>query len=49
MMQGPTAKEEGRDSTAFERARAAWGKADVSVKGKVGAQGGDIAQAAWLG
>jgi len=45
---GPSAKELGRDSTSFERARAEWGKATVSTRGKVGSQG-DSKSAHWLG
>lgn len=37
--QGPSAKEVNRDSTAFERARAEWGRAAVSHRGKVGGVG----------
>jgi hypothetical protein len=45
---GPSAKEINRDSTSFERARAAWGRADVSARGKVGAAG-DSKATNWLG
>lgn len=36
------------ERTAFEKATAAWGKADVSARGNVGG-GGDHKSAAWLG
>jgi hypothetical protein len=45
---GPSAKEINRDSTSFERARAEWGKATVSARGKVGSNG-DAKSNAWLG
>ncbi len=48
-MQGPSAKEVNRDSTAFDRARAEWSKADwVGTRGKVGG-GGDAKANNWLG
>jgi hypothetical protein len=37
-----------RDSTSFERSRAEWSKATVSIRGKVGAQG-DASSNNWLG
>ncbi|CAL5220662.1 g2708 [Coccomyxa viridis] len=45
---GPTAREARRDTTAFEAARAEWGKADLSIKGGVGAEG-DHRSEVWLG
>lgn len=48
LLQGPSAKEVNRDSTAFERARAEWSKATVSHRGKVGG-GGDAKAQNWLG
>ncbi|KAL4431489.1 hypothetical protein ABPG75_006745 [Micractinium tetrahymenae] len=45
---GPSAKEVNRDTTAFERARAEWGRSAVSHRGKVGA-GGDHKSETWLG
>lgn len=45
---GKGAKPSGDGPTAFEKARAAWGSAEVSKRGKVGA-GGDSKAAAWLG
>lgn len=38
----------GKEMTTFERARAEWGQATVSARGKVGS-GGDAAANAWLG
>ena len=48
MLQGPSAKEARRDTTAFEAARAEWGKAELSIKGGVGADG-DHRSEVWLG
>eukprot|EP00955_Chlamydomonas_euryale_P046732 353493-Chlamydomonas_euryale.AAC.4 len=45
---GVSARDANRDSTAFERARAEWGKATVSARGKVGG-GGDGKSSNWLG
>lgn len=45
---GKGAKPTGDGPTTFEKARAAWGHAEVSKRGKVGA-GGDSKSAAWLG
>lgn len=47
--QGPSAREQNRDSTSFERARAEWGKATVSHRGKVGAGGDNAGAETWLG
>ena len=47
-LQGPTAREARRDTTAFEAARAEWGKAELSIKGGVG-QEGDHRSEVWLG
>ncbi len=41
-------QEVNRDSTSFERSRAEWSKAAVSIRGKVGAQG-DASSNNWLG
>ena len=46
--QGPSAREARRDTTAFEAARAEWGKAELSIKGGVGAEG-DHRTELWLG
>lgn len=45
---GPPAREVNRDTTAFERARAEWGRSAVSHRGKVGG-GGDHKSETWLG
>ncbi|CAK0783416.1 hypothetical protein CVIRNUC_006615 [Coccomyxa viridis] len=45
---GPSAREARRDTTAFEAARAEWGKAELSIKGGVGAEG-DHRTELWLG
>lgn len=45
---GRGAKPTGDGPTAFEKARSAWGQAEVSKRGKVGA-GGDSKASAWLG
>ena len=47
-LQGPSAREARRDTTAFEAARAEWGKAELSIKGGVGAEG-DHRTELWLG
>jgi len=47
-LQGPTAREARRDTTAFDAARAEWGKAELSIKGGVG-QEGDHRSEVWLG
>ena len=48
VVQGPSAKEAKRDTTAFEAARAEWSKATLSAKGSVGASG-DHRSEMWLG
>lgn len=45
--QGPSAREERRDKTAFEEARETWGRSTVSARGKVGT--GDHKNEVWLG
>ncbi|KAK9818350.1 hypothetical protein WJX72_011096 [[Myrmecia] bisecta] len=46
--QGPSSKEQRRDTTAFEAARTSWSKASVSARGAVGG-GGDHGSEVWLG
>ena len=48
-VQGPSTAQLKQDSSAFEAARKEWGGKAVSSRGKVGAMGGDIQNAAWLG
>lgn len=46
---GPSSKEVNRDTTSFERARAAWGDVNwISKRGKMGG-GGDAKAQQWLG
>ena len=48
-LQGPSTAQLKQDTNAFETARKEWGSKAVSSRGKVGAMGGDIQNAAWLG
>ncbi len=48
LLQGAVGSGAKLDETAFEAARAQWGRATISARGMVGA-GGDHKSEAWLG